>query len=285
VLARLPVAGREPATAVRLLPESVSPTEDERVAVGEGTAAVFAAYTAPEGDGAAVRVVRATVGARAAVLPVAVPDAWRTHDRRPGLAMCRAGATLWLAVTGRDGWHLATVDGGAATEVWSARPGQGRRFDDAATLRCDAGALLLHGRERPRWSPVAWCAAGRCGAVEAPTTPQPVDLPVYVTPTAEGGRRMHPEWPLRFARTARGTLISARASGTMVGVQRRGPGDGAWGAERVLLDAAAAQHGALVQGVELYSDATRVLLAVTTATGLHLLETRDEGRSWHGPTE
>ncbi|MDO9017877.1 MAG: hypothetical protein Q7V43_13260 [Myxococcales bacterium] len=285
VLARLPVAGREPATAVRLLQSSVSSTEDERIAVGEGTAAVFAAYTTPEGDGAAVRVVRATGGARAAVLPVPVPDAWRTRDRRPGLTMCRTGATLWLAVTGRDQWRLATVDGAAAREVWSARPGPGRRFDEAATLRCDAGGLLLHGRERPRSSPVVWCGARGCGSVEAPATPQPVDLPVYVTPTAQGGRRMHPEWPQRFARTAHGTVLSARASGTIVGVQRRGAGDGAWGDERVLLDAAATQHGALVQGVELYSDATRVLLVVTTAGGLHLLETRDEGRSWHGPTE
>ena len=69
------------------------------------------------------------------------------------------------------------------------------------------------------------------------------------------------------------------------GEQRRGPDDAAWGEERVLLDAAAARHGGLVQGLELYSDATRVLLAVTTAAGLHLLESRDEGRSWHGPTE
>ncbi|MDB4932000.1 MAG: hypothetical protein JWM10_4484, partial [Myxococcaceae bacterium] len=122
-------------------------------------------------------------------------------------------------------------------------------------------------------------------AVEAPATPQPVDLPVYVTPTANGGRAMHPEWPQRYARTARGTLISARASGTIVGVQRRGEADEAWGDERVLMDAAATQHGALVQGVELYSDAARVLLVVTTAGGLHLLETRDEGRSWHGPRE
>ena len=51
----------------------------------------------------------------------------------------------------------------------------------------------------------------------------------------------------------------------------------------MLLDAAAEQHGGLVQAVEFYSDATRVLLAITTASGLHLLESRDEGRSWRGP--
>lgn len=283
VLARLPVTGREPATAVRLLQGPVSPTVDERVAVGDGAAAVFAAYTAPDGDGATVRVVRATTGARAAVLPVGVPDAWRTRDRRPGLAMCRTGATLWLAVTSRDAWRLATVDAGAVTEVWSARAAAGRRFDEAATLRCDGGGLLLQGRERPRSSPVAWCGADGCSSVEAPVTQQPVDLPVYVTPTASGGRRMHPEWPLRFARTARGTLLSARASGTVLGLRRRGPGEAAWGEERVLLDAAAEQHGGLVQAVEFYSDATRVLLAITTASGLHLLESRDEGRSWRGP--
>lgn len=287
VLARLPVAGRDPATAVRLLQGQVSSSgaADERVAVGEGTAAVFAAYTAPEGAGAAVRVVRAAGGARAAVLPVAVPDAWRTRGRRPGLAMCRAGATLWLAVTSREVWRLATVGPSAATEVWSARAPAGRRFDEAATLRCDGLGLLLHGRERPRSSPVAWCGARGCGSVEAPALPQPVDLPVYVTPTAGGGRRAHPEWPLRYARTARGTLLAARASGTVVGVQRRGAGEAAWGDERVLLDAAATQHGGLVRGLEIYSDARRVLLAITTAEGLHLLETRDEGRSWHGPTE
>ena len=285
VLARLPVAGREPATAVRLLPVSISSTADEHIAVGEGLAAVFAAYTAPEGDGAAVRVVRAAGGARAAVQSVTVPDAWRTRERRPGLTMCRTGATLWLAVTAREVWRLAIVDGSAATEVWSARAPIGRRFDESVTLRCDGAGLLLHGRERPRSSPVVWCNDGGCSSVGAAVAPQPVDLPVYETPTANGGRRMHPEWPLRFARTARGTLLSVRASGTVVAVQRRGPDDAVWGDERVLLDAAATQRGALVRGVEIYSDAARVLLAVTTAEGLHLLETRDEGRSWRGPTE
>lgn len=285
VLARLPVGGRESATAVRLLAGPADATADERVAVGEGASAVFAAYTAPEGDGVAVRVVRAADGARAAVLPVRVPDGWRSHARRPGLAMCRAGATLWLASTGADAWRVATVDGRAATEVWSQAAEAGRRFDEAVTMRCEGGGVLIEARERPRSSPVVWCAGGRCAAVAAPVAQQPRDLPMYATPTASGGHRMHPEWPLRYARTGRGVLVAARASGTIVGVSWRAPSDGAWSEERVVFDAAMAQHGALVLGTELYADAGRLLLAVTTATGLHLLESRDDGRSWRAPAE
>ena len=36
-----------------------------------------------------------------------------------------------------------TVDGRAVNEVWSEQPERGRRFDDAAVLRCDAGRALL----------------------------------------------------------------------------------------------------------------------------------------------
>ncbi len=284
VLARLPVQGREAATAVRLAAGVVDP-DDEHVAVGEGTAAVFAAYTAPAEDGVAVRVVRAADGARAAVVAVAVPEGWRGYERRPEVAMCRAGATLWLAVTAHDRWRVATVDGRAVNEVWSERPDGGRRFDDAAVLRCEAGGVLLQGRERPRSSPVVWCGVDGCTAVGAPTAQQPMDLPAYTTPTPRGGERAHAEWPLRFARTGRGTLVAARASGTVVGVRRRASGDARWGDERVVLDAAAAQHGGAVLGLEVYAEDERALLAVTTATGLHLLESRDDGRSWRAPRE
>ncbi len=288
VLARLPVQGREAATAVRLTMAPIDPAGsavDEHIAVGEGTAAVFAAYTAPAEDGVAVRVVRAADGARAAVVAVAVPEGWRGYERRPEVAMCRAGATLWLAVTAHDRWRVATVDGRAVREVWSERPESGRRFDDAAVLRCEAGGVLLQGRERPRSSPVVWCGADGCTAVGAPAAQQPMDLPAYTTPTPRGGQRAHAEWPLRFARTGRGTLVAARACGTVVGVRRRATSDARWSDEAVVLDAAMAQHGAAVLGVEVYGEGQRVLLAVTTATGLHLLESRDDGRSWRAPTE
>lgn len=289
VLARLPVQGREAATAVRLAPAAaVEPGErapDEHVAVGEGSAAVFAAYTAPTDDGVAVRVARASDGARAAVVPVEVPEGWRGYARRPELAMCRTGSTLWLVVTAGDRWRVATVDARSVNEVWSELPAEGRRFDDAAVLRCEPGGVLVYGRERPRSSPVLWCSGGGCTAVEAPAAQQPMDLPVYATPTPRGGSRAHAEWPLRFARTGRGTLVAARASGAVVGVRRRATAEGPWGDERVVFDAASVQHGASVLGLEAYADGARVLVAVTTATGLHLLESRDDGRSWRAPAE
>ncbi len=283
VLARLPVDRVGASAAVRLAPARSDVTAaPESVAVADGLRSVFAAYTAADGDGATVRVARAVDGPRATVQPVTVPPSWRNEGpRRPGLAMCRAGSSVWLVVAGRDGWRAGEVGERGVDERWHEEPHAGSTFDDQPTLRCDARGVLAYGRERPRAAPVLWCDTTGCVAVAAPRAPQPLDLPSYATPTEGGRARPHSEWPMRFQRPPRGGLVAARLAGTVVAVQRRARGASDWEPERVVLDAAAAQRGAMGLDVELYGDAERLLLAVTVPGALQLLESRDEGRTWH----
>lgn len=287
-LARMPVAPREPITAARM--PSTRPTtdapQDEEVAVASDGSVVFAARTEHDarGEGVSVSAVRARGGARATVLPVTVEgEAWRLSGRHPGLAMCASRATLWVAATARDGWRVGTLQGTTLRTAHTV-PAARRRLDEIATLRCDAHGALLYARDRPRASPIVWCEdGGRCVTLPRWSPPQPAIFPEWSVADAQGNRRPMPEWPLRVARTPRGSFVAARAAGTLVAVARASADLRAWDPERVVFDAAAATVGATVQNVELYADAARLTLVIATSEHLHVAVSYDDGAHWQRP--
>ncbi len=294
VLARLPLAGsREEATAARLAhgprEEGAQPV-DEEVAVAADGAGVVAAYT--EHVGAAgdvdVRLVRASGGARAAVREVPVEEgAWRLRGRRPGLTFCAAPNATWLFAASNDVWRAGVVRGATLLDAGRiARRGE-RRFDESLTVRCGRHGAIAYGHERPRASPLWRCAlddAGepRCEALPMLPSTQPGVLAQWSTTSPRGERRAHPEWPLGVALTGSGTVVAARAAGTIVAVARLPRGASGWEPERVVFDAALDEPGSTVLGAELYTDGARTLLVVSTATELRAALSTDDGATWRG---
>ena len=280
VIARMPSRAGEPTTAARLGDAPVG-DGDAEVAVGSDGRAVFATYTARAGDDVSLRAVRAGRGVRAAVLPVNVDAAaWTVPGRHPGLVMCNADDGLRVALTGRGRWVLGDLRGDGLTVLTDAR---GAGFDEIATLRCDPRGALLYGRDRPRASPMLWCAGGRCERLAPWSPPQPVTLPDWTVADLRGERRTMPEWPLRVVRGVRGGFVAARAAGTLVAVTRCAAPGAPWAPERVVFDAAAQTPGERVEDIELYADGERVLLVIATAGELRLLRTVNDGERWEHP--
>lgn len=290
-LARVPVGRNAETTAVRFdnapgpSPAGQSAPDDE-VAVAAAGPWVFAAYTRHTGVGVTVQVARARGDARAAVAQLPMdPTAWTLHGRRPGVEFCRSGANLWLVATSRQGWRVASVGADGVEVVRALDAGERGGFDEVATVRCDDDGMLVLGRERARVSPVVWCPARGghgCEVLPEVDAMQPIDLAAYQTVEASGSRRTHPEWPLRAVALFDGTVIAARAAGTIVAVRRWQPGMDQWTTERVIFDAASTERGATVQALEVYADRRRAVLAVGTASGLSLLQSIDGGASWQG---
>lgn len=293
VLARLPVARNEPATALRLAPPTPafatprgSVTPEEEVALGGDGRQVFVAYTVHSAATVSeVSVLRAPTRARPVVSPVPFGSGpWRLAGARPSLSFCATRDGLWLLAAGRDRWRIGRVTAEGVEDVWrTAAPASGGALDVAVTVRCNAAAMLVHGAVRPRHNPVVRCAGARCGGVAPWVPPHPNDLPAYTTAGPDGRRVTHPEWPWRVVALDDGSLLAARAVGTVCAVSRWTPGAAAWGPERVVLDAAATEHGVTVQSLELYADGGRALLVVALPTGLALLGSDDGGRSWAPP--
>ncbi|MFO0626888.1 MAG: hypothetical protein U0325_14855 [Polyangiales bacterium] len=280
VIARMPSRAGEPTTAARL-GDAPPGDSDAEVAVGGDGRAVFATHTLRAGDAFSLRAVRAGRGVRAAVLPVPVdPAAWTVPGRHPGLAMCSADDGLRVALTGRGRWVMGALRGEGLTVLTEV---QGAGFDEIATLRCDARGSLLYGRDRPRASPMLWCAGGRCERLAPWSPPQPVTLPDWTVADLRGDRRTMPEWPLRVVRGLRGGFVAARAAGTVVAVTRCAAAGAAWEPERVVFDAAAQTPGERVDDVELYADGERVLLVIAAAGELRILRSVDGGARWEHP--
>jgi hypothetical protein len=304
VLARLPTnapgAHTESATAVRLrhTPRAAEGGSnarpiDEEVAVGTDGHAVFAASTEhPEGAwGVRVHVVRARSEARAEVFPVpASPEVWSLRGRRPALAFCTTHDATWLFAAAREEWRAGVIDRASLVEAARVTYAGGPRFDESLTVRCEPYGALVYARERPRQSPMLLChsntgSTGRAPSAECESLPRipsmhPADLPPWVTVDAQGRALAHPEWPLGAVVTRTGTVVAARAAGTIAAVTRWTSGAAAWLPERVVFDAAAREPHATVQGVEVYTDGQRLLLVIATATELHLGVSEDDGATW-----
>ncbi len=292
------------ATAARLAPAPVAephaPPPDEEVAVGTDGPTILAAFTrhTPGLGTVLVSLVRAVGGARAAVEPMAVTgDPWTVEGRHPRLAFCQGGTSTWLFAAGRDGWRAGLVRarslvGAAAVHTLPGRSADGgaapaRHWDETLTVRCVGDVALAYGRERPRASPLLLCRATPegpvCTALPAPPSPQPVDLALFATEGLHGERTVHAEWPFAAVPLPDGAVVAARAAGTMVAVTRLDPGATRWRPERVVLDAAADEHGSTVRGVELYAAGPRVLLVTATAGELRAAATEDGGGAWELP--
>jgi hypothetical protein len=84
------------------------------------------------------------------------------------------------------------------------------------------------------------------------------------------------------ALTGSGTVVAARAAGTIVAVARLPRGASGWEPERVVFDAALDEPGSTVLGAELYTDGARTLLVVSTATELRAALSTDDGATWRG---
>jgi hypothetical protein len=194
--------------------------------------------------------------------------------------MCNAEDGLRVALTGRGRWVLGALQDNGLTVLTDAR---GAGFDEIATLRCDPRGALLYGRDRPRASPMLWCAGGRCERLAPWSPPQPVTLPDWTVADLRGERRTMPEWPLRVVRGVRGGFVAARAAGTVVAVTRCASPGAPWAPERVVFDAAAQTPGERVEDIELYADGERVLLVIATAGELRLLRTVNDGERWEHP--
>lgn len=290
-LVRVPMGRNAETTAVRFdntptaagaIAAQTAP--DDEVAVGATGPWVFAAYTRHTATGVTVSVARARGDARAAVATLPMDaEAWTLHGRRPGLTFCHSGANLWLVAAARQGWRVATVTADGVDVARALDAGEGGGFDESVTVRCDDDGMLVMGRERPRVSPVVWCparGAQGCEVLPEIDAMQPIDLAAYQTVEANGARRTHAEWPLRAVALFDGTVIAARAAGTVVAVRRWQPGMDRWTTERVVFDAAASERGATVQSLEVYADRRRAVLAIGTAEGIGLLQSIDGGASW-----
>jgi hypothetical protein len=133
--------------------------------------------------------------------------------------------------------------------------------------------------ERGRSSPLILCEEDSCRSIAPPTVYLPLTMPAYTTRTANGRALVHSDWPVVAAR-AKGTLVFARAAGSIVAVSLRGPRDAQWERERVVFDAAASQHGVMVQGLGLYATGEQLTLAISVPEGLQILRSHDRGASW-----
>ncbi len=294
VLARLPFEHTHGvATAARLSPPPTPEMErvDEEVAVTADARGVLAAFTRhlPSSGAVDVRLVRASGGERAAVHDVTFAgDAWQLSGRKVGLSFCTSRVGTWLFAASGDAWRAGLVRDGTVIDAGTVIRSGTRRFDDATTVRCGPQGVVVYGRERPRGSPLWRCAVGesgvpRCGVLPALPSEQPRDLPPWTTFTPRGERRAHAEWPFALALTTRGTVLAARASGTVVAVARLPAGATAWETERVVFDASGDAPGATVLGAELYTDGVRTLVAVSRAQDLRVSRSDDEGATWHLP--
>gem|GEM_PF-1230017 len=298
VLARLPFGGvgGEAATAARLTRGPADAAADntrveEEVAVTAAGRSVVAAYTehlARTGL-VAVRAVRADGGERAVVHELAAGgEPWALRGRRAGLGLCASQGATWLFAATGDEWRVGVVRDGAIADVARASRVEGRNWDDSLTLRCSPQGVLAYGRERPRRSPVWRCLAGadavaRCDELPRLDATQPGDLDPWTTLSARGERRAHPEWPLGFALTRDGTVVALRVAGTIAAVSRLPRGAERWGAERVVFDAAAEEARRTVYGAEVYSDAGRVVVAVSDTAELAVMRSDDDGVTWRAP--
>jgi len=291
VLARLPITATQAATALRLAPPTptfaspAGPTlPSEEVALGQDGHAVYAAFTMHTAlDAVGVGVVRAQEGGRTTVSPVPfVTGPWTLRAQHPQLSFCRTRDTLWLVASGHSGWQIGRIDGEGVHAVVTVTREAGAR-DPAATVRCDAAAMVVHGATRPRHSPILRCAHGECTRVEPWAPMHPRDLVAYATVGADGERVMHPEWPWRVVSLDDGSLLAVRAAGTICALSRWSPQRPSWTTERVLFDAAATEHGVTLRTLELYAEGSTALLALGLPGGLALLTSSDGGRSWSGP--
>ncbi len=292
VLARLPVARAEAATALRLAPPTpafATPggpvTPSEEVALGADGRDIYVAFTAHTGPAEVrVGVVRAQEGgARPAV--AAVPFAagpWSLRARRPGLSFCHTRGGLWLVAAGYDRWHLGRVGADGVHEALEI-PRDPGFLDESVVVRCSEAAMVVYGASRPRRSPVVRCAGDGCARVGPWAPMHPRDLVAYTTVGPDGERVTHPEWPWRVASLDDGSLLAVRAAGTLCALSRWTPGSLGWSPERVIFDAAAAEHGVTLRALELYVEGSQALIALGLPGATALLASDDGGRSWAGP--
>jgi hypothetical protein len=257
---------------------------DERVALAPLGEGVVLAYTTRDSAERAQLSLLAAPADDDRTPLVPVTSLQIEGARSPSLEFCaREGAAPWLFVGGARRWLALEVGLEGVTELARIDAERGRRFDDRLTVRCTREGAVVYGRDHTRSSPLLACTAGegtRCRVLTPPALPMLDSLPLYTTRTPQGRQLSHPEWPLAIVQTD-GTLVAVQAAGPVVSLTVMPPGTSRWSEDRVLFDAAAHAHGAMVEGLDLYADDTLVTLAIAAPDGLHLLVSEDAGEHWN----
>lgn len=251
---------------------------------------------APMGTGVVVAFTRATAPGRALLT---LASSLASHDQapvdriaerslagqHPGVGFCARGSDLLLVAAAAREWLVLRVDPEGADEVLRVPASSSAGFDERVVVRCAADALVAYGSVHPRGSPLVVCraaphASAACEALWMPSAPMLATMPLYTTRTPSGRALLHGEWPFEVV-SAGEVLLAARAAGPIVALARRPARMRSWSTERVVFDAAARTHGALVEGLGLYAEGARVTLAISAPDGLHIFTSDDAGESWH----
>lgn len=253
---------------------------DEHVAIAPLANGAVVAYTTRSQNGD-----RSTISFAAAVRDSEQPKISRLTDTRvagrvPELHFCRRNTGApWLFVAAHSEWLVLETDGVRVTEKLRVSSSFREAYAERASVHCGEDYALMVPLERGRSSPLILCEGDSCRSIAPPTVHLPLTMPAYTTRTANGRALIHSDWPVVAAR-AGSTLVFARAAGSIVAVSLRGPRDARWERERVVFDAAASQHGVMVEGLGLYATGDELTLAVSVPEGLRILRSRDRGASW-----
>lgn len=253
---------------------------DEHVAIAPLASGAVIAYTSRASSGE-----HSTVSLAAAPLDSDQPQIARLQDTRvagrvPELHFCRRnGGLAWLFIAANSEWIVLETDGARVTEKLRHPASVRGAFAERATVQCSDDHVVMTALERGRSTPMIVCEQDRCRAVNPPVFHQPLTMPAYSTRTPDGRALVHSEWPV-VAAMASSTLVFARGSGSVVAVSVRNASDGRWEPERVVFDAAAAQHGVTIEGLGLYAEGDALTLAVSVPEGLRVLRSADRGASW-----
>ncbi len=251
---------------------------DERVAIAPLGAGAIAAYTLRAGQ-------ESTVSLAVALEDRDQPSIIRVGEvrlaaRSPDVQFCaRADGAPWLFVAGAREWLALEVDARGVRERARVAAPRGETFSERAAVRCDEDRAIMYATEQGRSSPLLACDSARCAGIFPPTFYLPDTLPTYQTRAPDGRPVLHGDWPIAAALSG-GSVVFARAAGSIVAVSLRTLGAGAWEPERVVFDASSHTAGQVIEGLGLFALGDDLTLAIGTREGLRVLSSRDRGARW-----
>ncbi|MDP3276218.1 MAG: hypothetical protein Q8Q09_13545 [Deltaproteobacteria bacterium] len=251
---------------------------DEQVAVaplGRGAAIAFT-----QRNDRRMRVSVSAAGDDSSRAPMVSLGEILVSTARPGLAFCaRPDGNAWLFVASPREWIVAEVTPERLSERIRVHAPPGVAMGSSIHLDCTESDALAQALEHGSTSPVLLCDDDRCRAIQPPELHQTTTMPSYHTRSVSGRSVIHGDWPVRVVRIAN-RLVRARAAGAVIAVTVADIQSGVWDAERVVSDLALTTPHAMAEGLGLYRAGEDLTLAASSAEGLRIFQSSDQGASW-----